>query len=113
MPITGSQKALMEARSNIARSGATRSGYFRAFTILLINGVDKSAAIWKNTISITKTLTQQPDTGTIKVYGFDPAAAQSVVIASGATDNRIFGGSILRARQLSVRAAAQKIYELE
>src|SRR4029450_3483341 len=34
-PLSGSQKALMQSRSGIARSGATRSGYFSTGNVVI------------------------------------------------------------------------------
>lgn len=113
MPISGSQKALMYARSGLARSAATRSDYYQPYPIVLINGVDKTAFTFKHSISIENVVNEQVDTATLTVYGFDPAAGQTIVIASGAASNRVFGGTILRTHQRSVRGYAKKIYDLE
>ncbi len=113
MPITGSQKALMYARSGKARAGATRSDYYQPYPVVLINGVDKTAFTLKHTIVVDNLLNEQVDTATLSVYGFDPIAGQTIVIGSGASTNRVFGGTILRTHQRSVRGYAKKIYDLE
>lgn len=113
MPISGSQKALMEARSGVARSGATRSDYYRPYPIILINGTDRTAKTAKRTLRIENILNEQPDTATLTVFGFAPSAGQTIVVASGATSNRVFGGTILRRHQKSIRANAYQVYELE
>lgn len=113
MPISGSQKSLMEARSGIARAGAVRSDYFRQFPVMTIAGVDRTNKIWKHSLSIKTVLTQQPNTGTVRLFGIEPAPGQQVIIGSGAISNRVFGGSVLRATQLSVRGNAIDLYDVE
>ncbi len=104
---------MLYARSGFARSAATRSDYYLPFPIILINGVNKTAFTDKKTLVIDNLLNEQVDTATLTVFGFDPLAGQTIIVASGAPDNRVFGGTILRAHQQSVRGYAKKIYDLE
>lgn len=99
MPITGSQKALMYARSGIMRSGASRSGYYQSYLIVRVGGVDRSAKVEKGTLSIDYARGQQTDTGSMSVFGFDPSPGQTVIVADGALDNRVFGGTIQTTHQ--------------
>lgn len=62
MPISGSQPALMEARSGIARSGATRSGYFAPRVFVVIGGTDRSEFVQDGTLAIHQALNDEPDT---------------------------------------------------
>src|SRR5262245_56236688 len=111
MPITGSQKALMQARSGIARSGATRSDYYRPFPIVIINDTTRTGKTVHETIEI-ENLLEQPNTARLRVFDFTPAAGQKIVISSGQANNRVFGGTILRANQVSVRGNVKTIYDL-
>lgn len=110
MPIT---KALMEARSGIARSAATRSDYYRPFPIVTIGGTVRTAKVDKGSLQITQQLTQQPDTARMDVFDFDPIQGQQIIVSSGAASNRVFGGTVMRVVQKSVRGAAIKRYTIE
>lgn len=94
MPITGNQKALMFARSGLARSGATRSGYFNETVALVVNGIDRSSRLKKATLKITKREGAAGNTATFVVWGFTPIEGQTVVIGNGAINKREFNGTI-------------------
>lgn len=113
MGITGSQMALMQCRSGIARSDATRSDYYYGSLAATIGGVDRGATFRKRTLEIVDVLNHQPDTATAIVFGFDPAVGQEIILGSGAINNRVFGGYILRAEQLSVKKAAKKFWRID
>lgn len=113
MGLSGSQKARMEMRSGLARSAASRSDYYRPFPVVVIGGVDRSTKIRKKSIDIENLLNEQPDVAHLTVFGFTPAAGQTIVVGSGAASNRIFAGTIQRAVQRSVRGNAKTIYDLE
>jgi hypothetical protein len=113
MPITGSQKALMYARSGLARSGATRSDYYQPFPIVRVNAIDRTALTEKSSISIVSLLNEQMDTAGLTVFSFVPMPGQPIVIASGAADNRVFSGTILRAHQKSIHGYAKTFYDIE
>jgi hypothetical protein len=110
MPIT---KALMEARSGIARAAATRSDYYRPFPVVTIGGTVRTDKVDKGTLQIVKQLTQQSDTARMDVFGFDPIQGQQVIVASGQIGNRVFGGTVQRVKQQSVRGAAIKRYTID
>jgi hypothetical protein len=112
MPITGSDVALMQARSGLARSGATRSDYYYANLALTIAGVDRSAKVKKYTTEITDILNDQPDTARMVVFGFTPVVGQPIVIGSGSISNRVFGGAITKATSISVPKAAKEFWEI-
>lgn len=113
MPITGSQKALMYARSGIMRAGASRSGYFQSYLLVKINGTDRTAKVDKGTLSIDYQLGRQPDTGRFRVTGIDVAAGQSFTVCDGAADNRVYAGTVQAAHQVSVRANAAKSWDID
>ncbi len=90
----------MFARSGLARSGATRSGFYNETFAVTINGVDRGLKTRKYTPEIQKTLNQNGNTASLVVWGFVPLVNQQIIIGSGAINQRIFGGTIVRARQL-------------
>jgi hypothetical protein len=98
MPITGSQKALMFARSGLARSGATRSGYFNENVALTIGGVDRAGNIWKGSWEIYKQLGSAQLAMT--VFGIEPEEGEEVIFGTGAINHREFGGTIAGRTQL-------------
>lgn len=110
-------KALMQARSGFIKAGQTRSDYFLQQLVVLIGGADQSSRIWKDSLRATDVLNEQSDTATLQVFGLYPAPGQSIVLATGAANNRFFGGTIVRTRQVSVPQAggqqAVKVTELE
>lgn len=113
MPITGSDVALMQARSGVARSGATRSDFYYANLALTIGGIDRSANVKKYTTEITDVLNDQPDTASLVVFGFTPVVGQPIVIGSGSISNRVFGGAITRTTSMSVRKAAKEFWQVD
>ena len=98
MPITGSDMALMQARSAIARCGATRSGYYIPNLVIQINGVDRTSAIEFESLQIEHALNDEPDTATfvlLPTAAVVPTIGQLVVIGLGTIANREFGGQIV------------------
>ncbi len=108
MPITGSQKALMQARSGIARAGATRAGYYTPNLVLFINGVDRSSSI---EIPVTYTQSIRPDEPDTAHFllkptaGVTPVENQSVSIGFGTLANVEFAGQIQRVRHVRAKTA--------
>ena len=103
MALTGTQKAYLQARAGIARSGAIRSNYvFPLYGVVTVGGVDLTTAIRYGSLRVGLALNEQPDT-----CGFDAfvttAAIQSALVVGadvviglgGAADNPLFGGRIL------------------
>lgn len=96
--LSGSDKAYRQARSGIARAGATRCGYFVPNVVTTISGTDRSTLIEEGT-RITKALNDEPDTASFTVKpgaGFVPVPFQPVIIGLGTAVNREFAGSIAR-----------------
>lgn len=90
-------RALTQARSGIARSGATRSNFFVPNIVALINGTDRSGSIEEGSVSISLALNDEPDTASFRIKplaGFTPVANQEIVLALGASNNREFAGQI-------------------
>lgn len=100
MPITGNQPALMFARAGLARSGATRSGYFNETLPIEIAGVDRSSRLRRATLSIDKREGATGNSASFVVWGFTPAEGDPVIIGNGALNKREFGGTISRLTQL-------------
>lgn len=113
--LSGIQTALMQARSGIARSGATRSDYYFGSLALTIGGVDRAQWVEKGTTKISDILNEQADTASLRTFGtaFTPSPGQEIVIGSGAINNRVFGGTIVRATQTSSKKAGQIFWQLE
>jgi hypothetical protein len=129
---TTNHKALMQSRSAILRSGASRSGYYNSRSIVLINNTDYANFVWKGTLRATDIIDDQPDTALFTIYiqpgqsqnggfdpgGFDPGGffvgtgigsvqpGQTLILADGAANNRYFGGTIIRARRRSTPTPA-------
>jgi hypothetical protein len=102
MALSGSQKALMQARSGLARSGATRSGYYLAHVVITIeNGgvpVDMTAHIAYNGWSLSLNLNDEVDTATLAILPscpFVPQVRSQVKIGFGSIGNLAFAGVIL------------------
>lgn len=113
MSLVAGQMALMQARSGIARSDATRSDYYYGNLAATIGGVDRASRFRKRTLEIVDIINEQPDTATAVVEGFDPSEGQEIIIGSGAINNRVFGGHITKATQLSVKRAASKRWRID
>lgn len=97
----------MQARSGLMRSGAWRSGYYVPRTIVLLNNLDVTGRLWKNTLKITELPNEQPDTARCTLYDtgsvLQPQIGQTFMVADGALNNRIYGGSVIQVRRQSVK----------
>ena len=106
MAISGSQQAYKQARSGIARSGASRSGYvFPLFAVVTVNGVNLTGAILNPTLHVAIALNEEPDTASFDVMVTTSALQAAVVVGAdvliglgGATESPLFGGRILTTR---------------
>ena len=111
MPITGSTQALMYARSNVMRCGASRSDYYNPFVYITIGGTAVQARLDRGTLDIEQQLNEQPDTASLDAIAalpstFLPTKGQEIVIGLGSLSNRIFAGHILRT-QITLPRASQ------
>ena len=91
--------ARLQARSGIARSGATRSNDFSANPVVTINGTDRTSAVLLSSLSVSLAKNDQPSTARFAVKpgsGFTPITSQIVYVSLGSADNRLFGGQIIR-----------------
>src|SRR5256885_3914006 len=107
MPITGSQKALMYALSGLARSGATRSDYFKPIGAITIGGVDFAKYVSKGTIRITDVADSAPNTAQLIVRGSStmiPVKGQEIIIGIGNITRKLFAGNILNVTRLQARS---------
>jgi hypothetical protein len=105
MALTGSQKAYTWARSGLARSGATRSGYVMPWTAVdlivrdgngnIISRTDIVPYIRFGSLSVSQALNDEPDTCSFQIVPTAPASAvpqvgQEIVVgwAPGAVEFR-------------------------
>lgn len=103
MAISGSQKALMQCRAGIARSGATRSGYFNPVnTVIRIWHLDAWIDVSKHVVyngwSLSLNINDELDTATIKLLPslpFAPLVRSRVEVALGSSGNLEFAGIII------------------
>lgn len=103
MALSGTQKALMQGRSGIARSGATRSGYFAPLNVVITidnNGIptDVSRYVAYNGWSLSLNLNDEIDTATLALLPsmpFVPVTRAQVKIGFGAIGNLQFAGIVL------------------
>lgn len=97
MPITGNQKALMSARSGVARSGATRSNFFAPFSTVLTIGGTVRTGLMVESLSIMLAFNGEPSTARFTIRpsaGFIPTPGQEIIISFGSASNREFAGQI-------------------
>lgn len=103
MALAGADKAYRQARSGIARSGASRSNaIWPLYGVITVGGVDLTSAIAAGSLRVTLALNEQPDTASFDLHLTDPnvqaltvPTAEVVIALGGATENPIFGGRIL------------------
>lgn len=99
MPLSGSDKAYKQARSGIARAGATRSGFYQPINVVItINSVDRTSSVMIGSLSVSLALNDEPDSArfTLKPGATIPTYGQTVRIALGAAGNDIFAGQVGR-----------------
>ena len=101
MALTGNQKAYRYALSNVARSGATRSGYVSAFVYVSIGGSEQRSNIAIGSLTITDSLDEVPNTCRFRVIDTVPAIGQLVIITRGSANGpRLFAGHILTVQEV-------------
>jgi hypothetical protein len=100
--LSGSQKALMEARSNLGRAGATRAGYYTPTVLITIGGVSRTSSVIQDSLQVSLALNDEADTARFRMKPGStiPTPGQPVIIALGQIDNRIFAGSVARSRHI-------------
>jgi hypothetical protein len=88
------------ARAGLARSGATRSGFFFQNIIITIAGVNHTDKLWLGTLEWEEIINEQADLASMRVFGnFTPAELNEITIALGSASNPIFGGTISKAKR--------------
>lgn len=96
MAISGNEKAYTYALSNVARSGATRSGYVSAHVFISVGGAALTGSIKYGSLSIVDNLDEAPNRCTFRVIDSVPATGQEVIITLGSTNGeRLFAGHVL------------------
>jgi len=101
--LSGSQKAYLQARSGIARSGAIRSNYvFPLYGVITVNGTDITKWVQYGTLRVTMAINEEPDTCSFDVMLTDGdvdaelrVGSDVVIGLGGATENVLFGGRIV------------------
>lgn len=103
------------ALSGVARSGATRSDYYRPFFAATIAGVSVRGQVIKNTVSITDVADEVPNTASLSIRrgAVTPVKGQEIILGQGNITNRLFAGNILSVSERQDVAAQQyAIYDL-
>jgi len=91
--------AKTQARSGLERAGAARTGFFLPNVILSIDGTVHSKAILHDSLRITLTLNDDPDTASFTLTlsaGVIPLVGQQITLSLGSLTNPMFAGQILR-----------------
>jgi len=117
--ITGNQKAYLYCLAGVGRAGATRANYTASTVFIAIGGVqygqgraNKATRVLVESLTISDTLNEDPNTCAMRTKGFVPAAGADVVITLGSRNNlrREFGGKILSTTQTYWDNPAQDEY---
>ena len=103
MALSGSDKAYLQARSGIARSGAIRSNYvFPLFGVVTVNGLDFTKYIRYHTLTVRQALNEEPDQCSFEVMLSDATVTAQLVVGAdvliglgGPRENVLFGGRVL------------------
>lgn len=114
MGISGSDLAYKQARSGVARAGATRAGYFTPNLVITINGT--SVTVDRHNIDLSLARNNGVTTASFRLpkgATSAPVAGQSLVIGLGAVDNPLFAGQVSRVRHVRYRAGQSPRYEVE
>jgi len=101
MAITGNQKAYTYALSNVARSGATRSGYVGGGAFIAVGGLPATGDVKLGTLEIVDELNETPNTCRFRIIGPTTiTTGQEVIITLGSQNGlRLFAGHVLAAQQ--------------
>jgi len=100
-PLT--ETALMQARSGIARAGATRSDYYFPNVAITIAGTDVASRVVKSSMEVSLNINERPCTATMMVRNFIPQVGNEVIVGFGEIGNAIFGGTIINRRDVRRR----------
>jgi hypothetical protein len=109
MAITGSQKAYLYALSNVARSGASRSGYVSNTIFISIGGVPitptgdppNRKGMAYSSLQITDNLDEAANRCTFRLFHTVPTQGQEVILTLGSknTLDRLFAGHVVETTQ--------------
>jgi hypothetical protein len=103
MALSGNQKAYLQARANIARSGASRSNYIVPFfAVITVDGVNLTHYLLYGSLHVTQALNEQPDTCSFAVMLTESVVADAIHVGAdvliglgGPSENPVFGGRVL------------------
>lgn len=104
--ISGAQKALTYALSNIARSGATRSAYVSGRPVIWIGGSWTGSGATRrvliDSLTISDLLNETPNTCNFTVQGLKPSEGAEVYIRLGTVNStfNLFAGNIIRVTEI-------------
>ncbi len=102
--LVAGEKARMFCLGNVARGGATRGGYVSPKIFIAIGGTQRAtdrpagaAQVDADSLTITDTRGNTPNTCTMNIRGFTPPTGAAIVITRGSinTLTREFGGLVL------------------
>lgn len=101
MALSGSQPAIVEARSGVEQSGNSRCGFFYPWPIIKIGGVDVTRYVDLSTLEITDRLNAEPNDCAFTIRrraGLSVTEGQAVIVALGNDQPslREFAGYITR-----------------
>jgi hypothetical protein len=120
--LTGSDRALMFALANLARSGATRSGYVSGIPQIGIGGIWTGAGAAQRvliaSLTINDQLNEAPNTCSFTVQGSRPVEGAEVTITLGSQHGApLFAGSIVRVTETyaaqNTRVQANVLWQVE
>lgn len=112
--LSGSQKAITYSNSNILRSGAGRSGYYKPTLLMRIGGSGGTMRKFDlYTWEVNDVINEQPNTASFDVFGTAPSEGQEIEFGIGAVDNYLFRGTITKVTQAHARLTSRAVYRLE
>jgi hypothetical protein len=122
-PVNVGRKVLLYALANVARANATRANYTSGQAFVTIGGIQVggggtatpgSPRILHETLSISDTLNETPNTATCTLHFGNPTVGQAVTIRLGSINNQQleFAGTILSYRSYYVDTPANPHFDL-
>lgn len=105
----------LPARLGRMRLGATRLGYFTPTLLVKIDGVDRTANVRVEGVSISDIANEEPSTASFRVSGITPSYGYTVAIYLGDTRTKhlIFGGTILQVQQVYEEIRTNVAYDVQ
>ncbi|HEX4346388.1 MAG TPA: hypothetical protein VHZ73_02385 [Vicinamibacterales bacterium] len=99
----------MYALGGVARGGAVRGGYVSGRCFVFIDGVDVSAHVEDDSVTIIREADEVPDTCDLTLESVFPARGNELVITRGSINSlsRMFGGHIRQPKTIFIAAPGQ------